>query len=291
SFLAPLNGEIVKLGHGVKAHNTLEEKDFQLHAYQIFELGDILALEKNLGIKGHNSPCPCRGCRLKGVRNAEGGEKVYYLPLDLPTGFPPVDNIPRDPLNLPMRKHQDFQEALDQIEAAPNKAQKEVIAKSTGIKQKATFGQVASIDFARSCPWDWMHLLLENIIPNLISLWTGKFKGLDTGTEDYEIAPAVWEQIGEETADAVKTIPSVFVRELKNIAKDRQYFTAEAYCFWFVYLAPILLKKRFKHGKYYHHMCSLVEIMKMSLRYSITAAELDDLEAKIVVWVKKYERY
>jgi hypothetical protein len=30
-----------------------------------------------------------------------------------------------------------------------------------------------------------MHLLWENLVPRLVELWTGHFKGLDVGTEAY----------------------------------------------------------------------------------------------------------
>ena len=52
-------------------------------------------------------------------------------------------------------------------------------------------------------PWEWFHLLLENIIPNLVSFWTGQFKGLGAGKESFEIVPHIWDKISEETAAAV----------------------------------------------------------------------------------------
>lgn len=87
-----------------------------------------------------------------------------------------------------------------------------------------------------------MHLFLENIIPSLIKLWMGKYKGLDVGNGDYEIAPEVWEEIGWEIADVVGGIPATFVRKLPNIGTDRSNYTAEAWCFWFMYLAPLMLQ-------------------------------------------------
>jgi len=56
-----------------------------------------------------------------------------------------------------------------------------------------------------------MHLFLENIIPTLVKLWMGAFKGLGPGNEDYEIEGQIWEVIGDETANATHTIPSAFV--------------------------------------------------------------------------------
>ena len=59
-----------------------------------------------------------------------------------------------------------------------------------------------------------MHLIMENICPLLVDHWTGKFKHLEEVSGDYEITSDVWDQIGVETAEAVKSIPAAFVRVL-----------------------------------------------------------------------------
>ncbi|KAJ3536584.1 hypothetical protein NMY22_g5977 [Coprinellus aureogranulatus] len=294
SFRYPLEQECILLaGKGVVAYDASTKKNFRLRAYQIFELGDIIAIEASLGLKGHNSSCPCRSCLLKGIRILEGTNKVYYIPLRIPKEHHPTNakNAARQMEEVKVRSHKTFAAALEKMEAAGTKAEEEQISRETGVRRAPAFGSVGSIDFGRSAPWDWMHLFLENIVPNLVDLWSGRFKGLDTGSEDYEIEPHIWEEIAEETQEAVKDIPSGFVRDLKHIITDRSLFTAEAWCFWFIYLAPILLRGRFKKEKYYRHMCDLVDIMKATLKYSITKDELDDLEDKIDDWVKRYERY
>ncbi|KAG2039923.1 hypothetical protein BDR03DRAFT_1035314 [Suillus americanus] len=116
-----------------------------------------------------------------------------------------------------------------------------------------------------------MHLFLENIIPQLVDLWTGCYKMLDVGSEDYELAPHVWEEIGTETAAAVKQIPAAFVRVLGNIAVDKSTFTAEV--------------------KYYTHMCKLISLMKTSVKLEITAQEINDLEQGFAEWVREFECY
>jgi hypothetical protein len=136
-----------------------------------------------------------------------------------------------------------------------------------------------------------MHLFCENTGPNLVKLWTGKFKGLDSGTEEYELDPKIWGQIGRETAAAVKDIPASFVRVLGNIAEDRSMFTAESWGFWLMYVAPIVLRGRFIKDKYYTHLCALSKIMKTTLKFELTSAEIDDLEEAIIDWVEKYEKY
>ncbi|KAJ7924804.1 hypothetical protein B0H13DRAFT_2315137 [Mycena leptocephala] len=61
-----------------------------------------------------------------------------------------------------------------------------------------------------SALWIWP-VLFEKMIFNLVALWSGKFKGLDTRDEDYEIPEEVWEEIWRETAG---DIPSSFSRSL-----------------------------------------------------------------------------
>lgn len=112
-----------------------------------------------------------------------------------------------------------------------------------------------------------MHLPFENIGPNLVKLWSGKFKGLDTSAEDYQISEATWDEIWQETADAVRFIPADFVRVLQD---NPAYFTAEAWCFWLVHIMPIVLKGRFRHEKYYTHACQFSEIIKSCIAFQIT---------------------
>ncbi|EKM58855.1 uncharacterized protein PHACADRAFT_60508, partial [Phanerochaete carnosa HHB-10118-sp] len=136
-----------------------------------------------------------------------------------------------------------------------------------------------------------LHLFAENIIPNLLDIWTGRFKDLDEGCESYVLDNNVWSAIGAETLAAVKEIPSAFVRKMGNIAEDRSGYTAESYAFWFMYLAPHLLAGRFKHRKYYDHAMELVAIMKVTLQYSLTHQEINWLENACDSWVHKYEEY
>ena len=160
-----------------------------------------------------------------------------------------------------------------------------------GLREPPLLHRINSLDFARSVPWDFMHLIMENICPPLVDHWTGKFKHLDVGSGDYEITSDVWDQIGVETAEAVKSIPVVFVRVLSNIATDQSSFTAESWGFWFLYLAPALLKGRFQHNKYYQHLCEFVNIIKTCLRFSLMHQEIDELEQEISAWVQDYEKY
>jgi hypothetical protein len=94
-------------------------------------------------------------------------------------------------MNLPLRSHSHFLEVIDELGQCASASGAEKFAKHHGIKGLPALRRVSSMDFATSYPWDFMHLLFENIIPNLVKLWSGHFKGLDTGSEDDEIAEEV----------------------------------------------------------------------------------------------------
>jgi hypothetical protein len=129
--------------------------------------------------------------------------------------------------------------------------------------------------------------MFENLVPNLIRHWTGTFKDLDQGAENYLLAH-VWSTIGAETAAALKFIPSEFVGTIHDIDQDISLYKAEGYSFWILYLAPILLKNRLP-PKHYQHLLDLCEIIELCLRYSIKPAQIDYLEDKIRNWVADYE--
>jgi hypothetical protein len=136
-----------------------------------------------------------------------------------------------------------------------------------------------------------MHLFFENMCPMLKEHWTGtgKFTGQEPADPGYRLAPHSWEQIGEETAEAYKCIPSEFVGAMPDIAKAE--YKAEYWSFWTIHLGPILLRDRFPASKYYHHYCDFVDIIRAYLQFTITDPELTALQDKIVVWVENYEWY
>ena len=289
SFICPLDNELAELADGIKTYDAFDHCDFYLHAYCIFKDGDIVAIEKLMNIKGHNGYSPCRSCEIKGVRMISAGGTNYYTPLTTPHQ-PRQTRISLDPLCLPLRTHDGFIQVLEDLDSSVTKSRRDFLSKEHGIRGEPSLVRINSLNYANCAPWEWMHLFLENIVPTLVNLWTGRFKGLDEGTEEYELAPHIWEEIGEETAAAVKDIPAAFVRALGNIASERSSFTAEAWGFWFMHLAPILLRNRFPRRKYYTHMCKLVSLMKTSIKLEISMEEIDILEQGFAEWVQEYER-
>lgn len=120
SFLSPLDDESVELAYGVKTFDAIERSTFDLRAYILFKLGDIIAIEKFLQIKGHNAIYPCCSCKIRAVR---GTGRTYYVPLRPPKNLNAMDDargeeVEWNPESLPLRKHIDFIETTTRIRAA-----------------------------------------------------------------------------------------------------------------------------------------------------------------------------
>ncbi|KAF8124536.1 hypothetical protein EV363DRAFT_1299723 [Boletus edulis] len=143
-----------------------------------------------------------------------------------------------------------------------------------------TLTRVNSLDYSCCAPWEWMHLFLENVVPTLVKLWTGQFKGIDEGEGEYCIVAHIWEEIGEETAASTATIPAMFVRKLPNIADGSANMTAEAWGFWFIAVqASEVLQS-----------CLLVaDLMRLSIKLEITQTEVEKLRDGLIKWVMLYE--
>ena len=124
---------------------------------------------------------------------------------------------------------------------ADTEAESDRLAKEYGIKGVLLLSCLSSLTFPDSFPYDFMHLVWENVLKNLVSLWTGKFKGLDSGTEDYVLDADIWKAIGEATAAAGATIPSAYGPAPLNIHADKTACTPDSWSFWALYITPIVL--------------------------------------------------
>ncbi|KAF5353611.1 hypothetical protein D9758_013768 [Tetrapyrgos nigripes] len=254
----------------------------------------IPAVSMIMRMIGHNGYSPCRMCKITGVRVPDSGGTTLYVPLDRST-HPDVDGAPDDvvrtydPQNLPLCTHDDMYAQAKHVEAAPSEAEANRRSRSTGIKGATILFNLHSLKFPDCFPYDFMHLIWENLVKNLIKLWTGEFKGMDAGAGDYELEKSVWAAIGGASAAAGSTIPSVYGPRLPDISKDRAYLSAEMISFWTLYLGPVLLYRKFTNQHYYEHFVRLVRLLNICLQFEITEEEIDEVENGFAVWVKEYE--
>jgi hypothetical protein len=177
------------------------------------------------------------------------------------------------------------------VSSASNAAEQARLSKQTGIKGIPILSSLGSLTFPNSFPTDFMHLIYENLLPQLLDLWTGDYKGFDAGIEAYTIAPTVLSAIGEAVKKSGNTIPSTYGCRVPNPFTERGNFTAEAWSMWGLLLAPILLQRRFIHSKYYVHFIKLIGFLNTCLKLKVTADEIDNLEIGLAQWVTEFERF
>jgi hypothetical protein len=294
SFLWPAMIELLKLELGVRAWDGLTKELFLLRAYLILAFGDIPAVSMLMRMTGHNGFSPCRMCKILGVRVPNSRATTHYVPLDRsqhPAVLTSETAIQKyDPAALPLHTEEEMlRQAREVQESRTNTIEKE-LSKKYGIKGVPILSYLKSLSFPLSFPYDFMHLIWENLIPNLILLWTGNFKGLDEGTEEYQIKKEVWEAIGVASASSGSTIPSAFGARQPNFITQKSACTAETWAFWTLYISPVLLHRQFSHQKYYTHFVHLVKLLNICLQFEITDEDVETLRKGFIDWVEDYEK-
>jgi hypothetical protein len=288
SFLVPLVDELIQLAEGVKTFDRSASKYFQFRAHLIKIFGDMPAIAKIMRMKGHNGIKPCRMCNITGVRIPGSCATTHYVPLDR-SHHPDCGDVPYyDPADLPLHTHEEMLEQAQEVDRAPNETRGNKLSTEYGINGSSSFHHTPSIEFPRSMPHDFMHLIWENLLKNLIALWTSNYKDLDNS--DYEIPDDVWREISKAAAASGSTIPSSFGTKIPDFIARPSEMIAETWSFFTLYLAPILLHGKFKNPVYYHHFIDLVKLINICLLLELTEEQVDELELGFRDWVEEYER-
>ena len=288
SFLYPAVQELLKLSVGVRAYDVIEEEIFTLQAYLLTVFGDIPAVSMLLRMKGHNARSPCRLCTIQGIRIPDSRITTHYVPLcrkNLHAG-----QVDYDPTNLPLRTHEQFMEQACEVQSAETTAQSDRLATKYGINGVPLLSVLDSLSLPLSTGYEFMHLIFENLIPNLALLWSGNFKGLNKD-QPFVFSKTVWEAIGTTTVASRSTMPSSYGAAVPNIATDRSTFSAEAWCQWALFVGPVVLNGRFPHRRHYNHFCDLVKLINLCLKFEFSKEDISKIREGFIRWVKKYEEY
>ena len=172
---------------------------------------------------------------------------------------------------------------------AQTNAEEDRLSMTYGIKGVPLLSLFGSLVLPLSFPLDFMHLIFENLVPNLVAHYTGNFKGLDAGTEDYILSGPVWSEICKIGSASGDTIPSQFGARMPNLEKERSYMTAEAWSFWVMFIAPIILRNRFQKPRYYAHFMKLVRLVHLCLSFDMKASDINTIRVGFQEWVVEYE--
>ena len=228
-------------------------------------------------------------CEIQGIRILDSQNKLLYVPLSRCNHPMPSDVVEYHLKNLPLCEHHRLMAQAESVESAPTEVQREELAKAYGIKGLPLLSALGSLRFPQSFLFDFMHLIWENLILNLINFWSGCFKGLDEG-QQYVLDPHIWQDVGATSAEATKTIPSSFGASIPNPATDCSSFTSSMQSVWSLFIAPTVLQRRFPQECYYNHFCSLIRILNLCLQFEISEEEIKEIESGIYQWVVDYER-
>ncbi|CCO36722.1 hypothetical protein RSOLAG1IB_12254 [Rhizoctonia solani AG-1 IB] len=300
SFLLPFVEETIEQARGVRTFDITTGRHFTLRAHPLIISGDMQAIKHVIEMKGVNAKCPCRACELTGIWHA--GAKTYYIPLANPqnnSGAIPKDRIVADldptdtsfdPLDLPLRTHNRILEQLGEMDSARTKKEYNSLAKEYGLTGHSVLDRIPSIQRPDSYPHEFMHLFLLNHGRDLVSLWTGTYKGIgdNLGQEASLIAFEDWCEVGRETEEATKTIAASFIRPFPNIQAHIECYIAEHWAFWLVYIGPVVLRGRLPKT-YYDHYLELVDILKCLLSINNTTARIKTLRKKVAHYVERFE--
>jgi len=136
--------------------------------------------------------------------------------------------------------HDGFMVQAKAVESARTEIQQEELAKVSGIKGVPLLSALGSLRFPQSFPYNFMHLIWENLILNLVLFWSGHFKGMDEG-QPYVLEPDIWQVIGSTSTEASKMIPLSFGASIPDPAKDCSYFMSSTWSVWSLFVAPTVL--------------------------------------------------
>jgi hypothetical protein len=170
SFLWPLIQELLELELGVLAFDASTQRQIQLHAHLLVVFGDILAVSMAIQMKGHNGICPCRSCKIRGVRVPGSDNSPHYMPLDR-THHPLVhisgSQVSYNPRQLPRWMHKQFLAHARQVIVTPTAGKHKRLTKENGITGTPILACLSTICFPHSFPYNFMHLLWENVVKNM----------------------------------------------------------------------------------------------------------------------------
>ncbi|KAJ9113700.1 hypothetical protein QFC22_006009 [Naganishia vaughanmartiniae] len=224
---------------------------------------------------------------------------TYYVarkPVDLPDdiAFANVSDI--DYNKLPMRSDSDVKRDVNTLlERGITKTLREQRGKEVGISGASIFHEIGSVDFPTSFPVDIMHLLLENVMKQLLEMWDGSFKaatmlGSDTSkhAEPYVLSHAALQKIDAMVTSSNALIPSKMCGTLTAVS-SRWRWTADTHLFFLVTLGPIVMKHHLP-PMFFDHFIDLSELAKIIIGFSIDRKlQLPYVKSGLQRWVAQFD--
>ena len=123
-------------------------------------------------------------------------------------------------------------------------------------------------------------MVWQNLLPQLIDLWTGNFNDLDSGLEGYMLKPTVLNALNATLKPSRKTMPTQYGCGVPELTK-RSEFIAETWDVFTTQLSPSLLRRAFDDSRYYEHFVRLVKLLRTLISFDLPHDELASLRRGI----------
>ncbi|RPB14500.1 hypothetical protein P167DRAFT_484316, partial [Morchella conica CCBAS932] len=256
-----------------------------LHGHICLIAADMVARERLMKVTGNRSYCYCEYCMVRGVWNGS-----LYCPMTPPTDAPesararrgsgyPWVSWDREVDLLPMRTDEEFRMVAGRI------ARRGATAKQKskyGIKGLSILSRLSSIDFPRSFPPDAMHLWFENIVPDLVKHWRGKFAMAKAIRNDdpYNIPLKEWEKMSTDIASSASNFPKLFGPLLRNFLEYINMMTAAEWQLFSFLIGPVYLKGLLPEEDYIEFI-SLIETIQLTCDHSISTEDLEESQRNV----------
>ncbi|KAJ9118395.1 hypothetical protein QFC24_006224 [Naganishia onofrii] len=149
---------------------------------------------------------------MTAVKNPAVARCPYYM-----TTLSRCNSENPDYANLTLRTDYGIKRKAYEIEQETTNVKKAKLQKDSGINGQSVLSAIDSLSFPWSFRLDMMHVLFENIAPQLIMSWRGNYKNEkdDKGKDqpdnrDFVFSDAAWEEIKAEVASSNTMVPSQF---------------------------------------------------------------------------------
>ena len=139
------------------------------------------------------------------------------------------------------------------------------LSKEYGIKGTPLLSYVHSLFFPHSFPYDFMHLIWENTIKNLILHLDRRIQGARIREQALTNSQGLLGRDWHAHSIIWLNDPISIWKSSPKHQERSQPCTADMWSFWMLYISPILPWRRFDDLKYYKHFILLINLLTTCL--------------------------
>jgi len=295
SFLHPIMEELNILANGIsglKVHGSGAAHVLRVFLFQVTT--DMPAGDKLINANGSNGMSPSRFRPLFGWCSAQH-RHYYFLNLHPVTGgvFFMLQDAAAE-----LRTIETITAAVEEIEEARRqkrtKAHVEDLCRKAGFKGYSLLlcpsqrhrAMYPNMEYfwglgPRVAPYDVMHLILLNVVPNLWRLFSGKWKTSDGSAHKWAMSEAIVTAVGVDVVAARATVPLQQARSLRNIALHYKSYKAVDWMFFILCTGPAVLAGRIPDEAYAMFMCLVRACRVVFAPLGQTKEDIDNMDKEL----------